>query len=81
MGGSVAQGFPNQVASGPFYGVLNQPNLGKATVGRRGIPRGPTPSSAAKSTWRRLASAVGGQCRPHQNQIRPTVAIAAVCYF
>ena len=42
--------------------------------------RSNTPSSAAQSTWRWLASVVGGQCRPHQSQIR-TLAIVAVCYF
>ena len=38
MGGSVAQGAPNQVASGSFYGVLNQPNLGKPRADDEAFP-------------------------------------------
>jgi len=58
MGGSVAKGFPSQVASASRFENLKQPKLGQATSGRHGIPGGPTlpvlPRNPLATTARRI---------------------------
>jgi hypothetical protein len=67
MGGIVAKGFPNQAASGSLYGNLNQPNLGQALGGRRGIPGGPIlptlPRNPLATTARRIGKALNTPAR------------------
>jgi hypothetical protein len=74
MGGSVGKGFPNQAASGSLYGNLNQPNLGQAADGRRGIPGGPTlpvlPRNPLAVTARRIGKALNTPAKwPHDRTL------------
>jgi len=58
MGGFVGKGFPNQAASASLFENLNQPDLGQAADGQRGIPGGPTlpvlPPNPFATTARRI---------------------------
>ena len=58
MGGFVGKGFPNQAASASLFENLNQPDLGQAADGQRGIPGGPTlpvlPRNPLATTARRI---------------------------